>query len=164
MLHSKILILRWICTGIFFVLFGEILGCDSPLNHRSQFSEEGVSENKTTDKIFSVFPYRVEFQWLKGPIGNVKIKSQLLVFLKNEKGDLISLPEGLGLYFDSEMPSMGHYLPDPGYFTQISRGIYLNKDIVFNMPGDWKNTLKISDSELNSESAVKDQLVWEINF
>ena len=36
------------------------------------------------------------------------------------------------------MPSMGHGPADSGTFAPLSPNLYVNKDLYFNMEGDWK--------------------------
>ncbi|MCB0363668.1 MAG: hypothetical protein KDD35_13155, partial [Bdellovibrionales bacterium] len=102
---------------------------------------------------------QVEVKWIDGPYGNINKTNHLVVFLYKE-GKLYSLPENQTLEFYATMPSMGHPLDDPGVFESIDNGIYVNKSIRYNMPGDWKNELWIMDSDLK----ILDRLEWLIYF
>ncbi len=138
-----------------YTFFFLLASCDSPMNNRirSGGTDEkgGIQQSQ-----FQVFNLEVEYQWLSGPFGNVEQENQLMVFLYNSHGELHSLPQGQTLEFYSTMPSMGHPMADAGFFEEISTGIYLNKGIRYNMPGDWKNELWIMDEDFN----VKDRLEW----
>ena len=140
----------------FFTLF--VSACDSPMNNR--VSDNGDASGLVLEKkSFGISEYKVEVKWLDGPYGRVTQDNYLLVFLY-KVDRLVSLPETETLQFYATMPSMGHTLEDAGFFEEIETGIYLNKAIRFNMPGDWKNELWIMDSEFN----IKDRLEWRIFF
>ena len=130
-----------IFIGLTFILLS---GCDSPLNEKANFSKSGL---------------QAEVKWIEGPFGNIKKENHLVVFLYKD-GGLFSLPDGQTLEFYATMPSMGHPLEDPGFFEEIDKGIYLNKSIHYNMPGDWKNELWIMDANFN----ILDRLEWLIYF
>lgn len=132
--------------------------CDSPMNNRISTSY-GI-QNKAQKISFKEYPLTVETQWLVGPSGNITINNTLMVILKDSQGHLINLPDDLSLAFYSTMPSMGHPMEDAGYFEQINDGIYINKNIKYNMPGDWKNELWIMDTQFN----IKDKIEWDEFF
>jgi hypothetical protein len=135
--------------------------CDSPRNHRvtsgGDSSESGAA---ITDKAFSSTGLKVQYQWLSGPYSNVKQTSSLIVYLSRD-GKPISLPSGQELNFYATMPSMGHPIEQPGYFEELSTGIYLNKNIVFNMQGPWVLELWVQDSLTYN---ILDKIEWSINL
>lgn len=141
-----------------FAALAFLLGCQSPINNR--VNEEGrPSEKSKQSHSFSKKGIDVEISWLNGPIGSIEVESQILVILR-KNGEPYSLPNDNALFFYSTMPSMGHPLDDPGEFVEIESGLYLNRAIVFNMRGEWKNELWI----LNKEEDVEDELSWVESF
>ncbi len=140
-------------------LFGFTLSaCDSPMNNRVSDSGD-TSGFDIEKKAFSSLEFQVEVKWLEGPFGNISKDNHLLVFLYKDE-ELVSLAENQTLAFYATMPSMGHPMEDAGYFEEIDKGIYLNKTIRFNMPGDWKNEIWIMDEDFN----IMDRLEWLIFF
>ncbi|MCB0421610.1 MAG: hypothetical protein KDD61_11475 [Bdellovibrionales bacterium] len=97
----------------------------------------------------------IETKWLKGPIGKISVENSLLVFVANSKGEVVSLPQDLHVEFYSTMPSMGHPLEDAGYFEVLETGLYINRHIVYNMPGRWKQEVWLVDSSGNIVSKVE---------
>jgi hypothetical protein len=127
--------------------------CGSPRNNRVK---EGVSTSGVNSHVFSTFNITAEATWLEGPFPEA-VNSKLLVSLKDQEGRLLSLDAGkFELGFNAFMPSMGHYLDDPGFFEELSEGIYINSEIKFNMARDWRMDLMILDSNYD----VKDKVEW----
>ncbi len=144
--------------SLFIFLIILLAGCDSPMNNRIR---EGTLEGKYKEikTSFKTSNLVAEVQWLDGPHGHINKSNHLLVVLyKNEKP--YSLPKNQTLEFYATMPSMGHPMDDAGFFEEIDTGIYVNKSIKYNMPGDWKNELWIMDSDFN----ILDKLEWLIVF
>lgn len=131
-----------------------ICGCDSPMNNR--VNENNTKTTKATTLTFTDRKLRVEAEWTYGPFGSIQKNNHLLVILKNEQGEPESLPSPLTLNFYATMPSMGHPMEDAGFFEEIDKGIYINKTIRYNMPGDWKNELWIMDENYN----VLEKVEW----
>lgn len=142
----------------FFSICIFIAGCDSPQNHRIREAAHTASEAQTL--YFSTQELSVRVQWLVGPIGNINTNNHLLVIFTDASGTPQSLPNGISLGFYSTMPSMGHPMDDAGFFEKISDGIYLNKTIRYNMPGDWQNELWLMDSQLN----IQEKVLWNEFF
>ncbi len=132
--------------------------CDSPMNNR-------ISPNsKSQDSSFQAMSFAqlnidVEYKWVSGPVGRIDQKSHLIVFIYID-GVLQSLPKGLTLEFYSSMPSMGHPMDDAGFFEEIEPGIFINKNIRFNMAGDWRHELWVMDVNFN----ILDRVVWNDFF
>jgi len=141
------------------VLISILLACDSPTQNKVQ-ERDAVSAKAT--KVFNLNNSKrsLEFFWSYGPNGSIKIKNQLLVVIKDSSGRPRDLEPNEDLEFYSFMPSMGHPLEDPGYFDRIAPGIYLNKDIIYNMSGDWKNEIMIT----RKDGKVVDEVSWEDFF
>ncbi|MEO0335647.1 MAG: hypothetical protein AAF202_04605 [Pseudomonadota bacterium] len=97
--------------------------------------------------------------WLKGPVGKIESTNHLLVQVTSQVSPA-RLPEGLSLEFYATMPSMGHPMEDAGFFEEIEVGLYLNKSIRYNMPGDWRNELWLMDSDFK----VIDRVTWDEFF
>lgn len=144
---------------LFSLSFLLIIACESPRNNR--VSPNGLNVNPLSQTMsFLEFPYQVEVKWLVGPVGNINAKNQLLVVIKDQDGNPTSLPAQYSLGFYATMPSMGHPMDDAGYFEDLGYGIYLNKTIGYNMPGDWQNEVWIMDKEFN----VLDRVIWDDFF
>lgn len=141
----------------FLIGFCILAGCESPVNHRV---EDGAKSQDVQLMSLDTFNLKVKAQWIVGPVGNLSSNNQLLVIIKNAEDRLASLPQGKTLNFYATMPSMGHPLDDPGFFKEISEGIYLNSTIKYNMPGDWKNELWI----MNSDFYIEDKVIWHEFF
>ncbi len=143
------------------VLFlGLIMGC-SPLNNRYHEEDRATDKpEKTTQssplKVNATTSYTVEHQWVRGPFENIHEPSELLVFVYDDLGRLTALPKDVTLSFFATMPSMGHPLDQPGYFRELTPGIYLNSEISFNMPGDWKMELSVLDQNYKE----LDKVIW----
>ncbi len=135
-----------------------VSACSSPMNNRVH---DAGGEDKTNMelKYFASMGYEVEIKWVAGPFGSLQQENHLLVLLFKD-GVLTSLPDGQSLEFYATMPSMGHPMEDAGFFTEVDPGIFVNKNIRYNMPGDWKNELWIMDSEWN----ILDRLEWDELF
>jgi hypothetical protein len=140
------------------ILILVLSGCNSPVNH--QIPDTLRKSQSTNDSLaFKEISFTANVTWLKGPFGNINMENSLLVILS--KGGLAqSLPEGKTLEFYATMPSMGHPMEDAGYFEELEPGIYVNRHIRYNMPGDWENELWIMDSDYN----VLDSVKWRIFF
>ena len=132
--------------------------CHSPMNHRILKNDDNKDLSKNELK-FSKSKLEVKTQWLVGPNGNIKKNNQLLVFIYKD-GELSSLQKENSLHFYATMPSMGHPMEDAGFFEEVQTGIYINKNIKYNMEGDWKNELWIMDQEFN----ILDKVTWLIFF
>jgi hypothetical protein len=138
-----------------------IAACDSPRNHRVRSGDDSVGQGAAiADKAFPSSGLKVQYQWLSGPFSNVKQNSSLIVYLSRD-GKSVSLPAGQELNFYATMPSMGHPIEQPGYFEELSTGIYLNKNIVFNMQGPWVLELWVQDSLTFN---ILDKIEWSINL
>lgn len=129
--------------------------CESPMNQRVN-GKSLLSQQKVSFTGLSII---AEVKWLEGPHGNINRNNHVMVFLYRGES-LYSLPSGQTLEFYASMPSMGHPLHDVGFFEEIDTGIYVNKGIRYNMPGDWKNELWIMDESFN----ILDRLQWLIYF
>jgi len=142
--------------------------CNSPRDH--MISEEALENNKSLERrsdhkdeptktaaySFDVFNINAEPQWLSGPFSE-PVSSTLRVILRDAEGDLFSLDTKLyELGFNAFMPSMGHYLDDPGYFKEVTKGVYENPAVKFNMANDWRMDLMI----LNSNYEIVDLVQW----
>ena len=133
--------------------------CDSPRNNRV-LPGDNKSAPLAANKVFNTNNYLVQYQWLSGPFSNVKQPSSLIVYLSRD-GKPVSLPAGQDLNFYATMPSMGHPVEQPGYFEELSLGIYLNKNIVFNMQGPWSLELWIQETVTFD---ILDKVQWSITL
>lgn len=145
-------------TLLFFTFV--VLGCGSPRSHRFTIDNNDLQKNNTSSLSFKTSQLIIKTQWLSGPFGSVEKKSTLVVYIYNTNGDLASLTNNLDLSFYAAMPSMGHPLSHPGYFQKISEGVYLNKDILFNMSGDWLMELSI----VNNDGQTQEEIKWPYFF
>lgn len=146
---------------VLFILTILILtACDSPQNYRVYTDNENNKQKSEVQKSFEKLPFRFEAKWLLGPKGSLSQTSQLMVLIFDSSGKLTSLPKDKELQFYATMPSMGHPLEDPGFFEEADTGVFINKTIQFNMPGEWKMNLWITDMDYNilDESSWLEQL------
>lgn len=138
-----------------FVILISLAACDSPMNHRVRTHDQD-QQNFEQSLSFKRSKLSLTAQWIKGPNGNIKSLSELLVFIEDSNGNRVNIPKEMSLNFYATMPSMGHAMEDAGFFEQIETGIYLNKSIRFNMPGDWKMELWLMDKDFE----IKDKVQW----
>lgn len=131
--------------------------CDSPLRHRVR--EQDGNGQSISLLSFQESGYELRFQWLKGPFPNVSKTSSLMVYVYKD-GDLVALPADRQINFFATMPFMGHALDQPGYFEELSPGIYLNETITFNMTGDWQMELWLQD--LNGD--ILEKVSWPVSL
>lgn len=131
-----------------------IVACGSPLQNRT--NTEDKKNMAITPLYFKNQKLFVTVQWLDGPYESPKKNNTLLVILQDENKTPMDLPRPLELTFYSTMPSMGHPMDDSGYFEHLDTGVYINKNIRFNMGGDWKHELWLLDRDFNK----KDELSW----
>lgn len=141
------------------ILFLFLMGCDSPLNHRVNERPENFNV-QSQDFEFPSYGLSFSADWLEGPFENVNQNSVLILHLYDSNGRLVDLPEELQLGFFALMPSMGHPLDSAGEFQRISKGIYLNEEIRFQMPGEWQMEISILDQDYYE----KDVRSWLIEF
>ena len=138
--------------SLVFILFG----CNSPLDNKVSEEELNLTKKERLEQdqglphennIYSFvrFDIKAEVQWITGPFSE-PVNSSLKVILTDLKGDPVSLdPSSYELGFNAFMPSMGHYLDDPGYFERVGEGVYINPAIKFNMANDWRMDVVIFD-------------------
>lgn len=133
--------------------------CNSPMNHRVVADDNTITKS-ATPRVFSKYKLAVESRWLRGPFGNVKLKNQLMVLVFDNTGTPTSLPDGLTLNFYSTMPSMVHPLEDAGFFEEVDTGVFINKDIQFNMGDEWRHELWLMNKDLD----ILDKVQWFESF
>jgi hypothetical protein len=134
--------------GEFFVLGNDIFACAkrSQLMTSQPEPKIGMAYRVSSDpqsvKIeFKKYDLEIKTKWVVGPYATDFKKSTLQVEIFNSKGALVSLPKGTSLGFYATMPSMDHPAVDMGYFDEDSKGIYVNKEIILGMTGDWSLSL-----------------------
>ena len=144
---------HFIILSLFF-----LVSCGSPQNHKIK---EGTTNSKLSETNLQaqILDYQFDVKWLGGPFGNSKQQSKLIVFVyRNSK--LSDIESGLHLQFYTSMPSMGHPMAEAGEFVRLSEGVYLNKGIEFNMPGEWMHELWLVDENFDTQ----DYVVWPESF
>ena len=78
------------------------------------------------------------FSWLKGPFPSSSKESSFRIAFKDQRGNFTQLIESYEFRIFIIMPSMGHGPADPGIFERIKPHLYVNKELYFNMEGDWQ--------------------------
>ena len=131
--------------------------CDGPKDYKIREDVELKTKLDKRQLEMKKLGLKVEFTWLTPLSGSTANKNELLVILKNQQGRAVNLKKNQNLEFYSIMPSMGHPMADAGYFESIEPGIFINKNIVFNMPGDWRMMLTIYDHNYR----VLDKVEWD---
>lgn len=130
--------------------------CDSPIHNRvREVSSQSQSQMRELD--LGTQHLKVSVIWLQGPHGDIHKTSELMVFVRNQQGELTDVSKDLDLHFYATMPSMGHPMDHAGHFIRLEKGIYLNSTIRFNMPGDWRMELWWMDANLN----IQEELTWD---
>ncbi|MCH2533939.1 MAG: hypothetical protein MK008_05810 [Bdellovibrionales bacterium] len=133
-----------------------LTACHSPINHRLTQDNSELKKLKLS-KEFKNNKLMITFEWIVGPSGDINKNNSLFVVVKDENNNLVNIPKGLNLSFYATMPSMGHPLDDAGFFEPLSKGLYLNQTIKYNMGGQWLNELWLVDEDLN----IKDKISWQ---
>lgn len=130
---------------IYFLLSLSLLGCDSPLRHKS---DEKKQVKAQASLLLELGQYKFTYKWTQGPFPTSA--SSLKVFIYDQNENITSLTPNDQLHFDASMPSMGHGLGDPGFFIEIAPGVYENKNILLTMGGPWEMEIYIvTDSEIS---------------
>jgi len=138
-----------------FMILGLLLSaCDSPLNHRVEEDGKGGQGSMALLQ-FKQSQMTVKYEWLQGPFSNVNKPSTLMVYIYKD-GTLTSLGADQQINFFATMPSMGHPLDQPGYFEELAAGVYLNKDITFNMSEEWEMELWLQ----NMNGDIQEKVTW----
>ena len=78
------------------------------------------------------------FSWLKGPFPSPSKESSFSIIFKDQTGNFTQLVPSYEFRVFIIMPSMGHGPADPGTFERLQPHLYVNKDLYFNMEGDWQ--------------------------
>ena len=78
------------------------------------------------------------FYWLKGPFPSPSRESSFRITFKDQRGNFTQLIPSYEFRVFIIMPSMGHGPADPGKFERIKPHLYVNKELYFNMEGDWQ--------------------------
>lgn len=126
--------------------------CNSPKNNRVLQGAAPLSESLSL--AFENLALNAEVHWVNGPFGTTTKKSELVVFVKDSNGEMVSIEGELSFY--AWMPDMGHPAEDMGYFEEVSKGVYINSQIKFNMPGKWEMSLQSLDNEYD----LQDEVLW----
>lgn len=137
-----------------------LTACHSPMNHRIIQDSQASQKLSKVSATFEQQDLTVTYEWIVGPSGDINKTNSLFVVIKNKNGELVDLPTHLSLSFYATMPSMGHPLDDAGYFERLSKGLYINQTIRYNMGGDWQNELRLVDENFD----IKDKIVWQDNL
>jgi hypothetical protein len=128
-----------------------IISCGkSPiLDHVHEKSDDLISTTHTLEsKMFlKSLDIQISHLWLKGPFPSSDKESNILFILKDKLGNLVNLPEDHTLIPEGWMDSMGHGTAYDGYIENNGQGTYLNKELFFNMAGDWTYTLYLYKGE-----------------
>ncbi len=139
----------------FWILF--VMGCDSPLRNKVS-SESFKTQNSKNDLFFKNLDLKVKYLWTEGAYPSVAKNSKIIVFIYNGKDQLTDLTEKSFLEFFATMPDMrNHELQDVGEFERLSRGVYENTGVVFQMGGWWSMDLSIFDLE----GSELDRVEWQ---
>ena len=140
-------------TLIFSLLFLYSCG-ESPLfNHENENPEnlQGTTELNSALS-FKNSNLSVKVNWLKGPYADPSLENSYLIIIHNKGDELVDVPNGYEFYNWGWMPSMGHGTADDGYTERISKGIYIQKELYFNMGGDWDLNIELYNGETRVDS------------
>jgi len=126
----------------------------SPLLDHDHETENVTPGSKSveTKKIESYFGFKTQGititrLWIHGPFPSSDSESSVLLILRDEKGDLVDLPEQYEIVAEGWMDNMGHGTADDGYVEKTGLGNYLHKELYFNMGGLWSYNLYLYDGE-----------------
>lgn len=134
-----------------------LTACGSPQNHKVMHdgSDEKSPSSKVSGRVHTLSngEYSVEVKWLTGPFSLASKESKLMIFVRDSNENLTSISSEIGFY--AWMPSMGHPMEAAGSFKEVSKGVYLNSHIKFNMGGEWEMFIQIysEDYEIQNEAA-----------
>lgn len=138
------------------VIMLSIYSCGkSPLlNHQKESDQLTQSSNQVgPELILKNSQLFLKVSWLKGPYPLPTHENQLLIIVQNYSGDLVELPLGSQFYLWGWMPSMGHGTADDGFTEEVSKGIYIHRELYFNMGGDWDLNIELHMNNQTLDSA-----------
>lgn len=97
-----------------------------------------------------------KINWLKGPYPSPSLENQLIMIVQNKAGELTDIPRELEIILWGWMPSMGHGTADDGYTKRLSKGVYIQKELYFNMGGDWDINIELlKDGKVTDSTQIK---------
>ncbi|GEM_PF-1400866 len=118
---------------------------ESPLFNHENETTTGIqgTTDLTSALSFKNSNLYLKVNWLKGPFADPSLENSFLIIVQNNSGELVDVPSGHDFYNWGWMPSMGHGTADDGYTERISKGVYIQKELFFNMGGEWDLNLEI---------------------
>ena len=118
---------------------------ESPLcNHENEKDNEISNTTALTSALkFESSQLFLKVNWIKGPFSTPSLENNYLIIVQDKNGELVDIPEGYEFYNWGWMPSMGHGTADDGYTERISKGLYIQKELYFNMGGDWDLNIEL---------------------
>jgi len=131
---------KFTVTLMVFIFF--MTACKSPiLNHVKKLKEAG------TESVGEIVPIegllieklglRLNWRWIKGPSGLVSVENEMEIEILDLEGNRTDLPVEYQIFTYGWMPSMGHGTADDGYIEEAGNGVFLWKELFFNMGGTW---------------------------
>ena len=130
----------------------------SPLfNHKAEDDQTVQGTNAITSKLsFETSELFVKINWIKGPYGEPSLENNFIILVQNSSGELTDIPADHQFYIWGWMPSMGHGTADDGYTERLSKGVYIQRELYFNMGGDWEVNIELyKGSELIDSTKVE---------
>lgn len=149
--------------GEFFILGDDFFACAvrSQVQTTKPSPKKGIAYRlrdggKPTVLEFKKYRLTVDPIWMDGPYASDFKLSTLQVYVANSKGEPTSLPPGVSLEFYGVMPSMSHPAMGMGFFEEVQKGTYINREIQLGMTGDWKMELQLQ----NEKFEILDQVIF----
>lgn len=130
---------------ILVTLLASSCGRSPQANH--SYESEAVREQLKGTMNLNKLGLNIELSWLKGPFGDPSLESRFLMIVRNQDGEITSLDSKYHFYINAWMPSMGHGSAYDGDTELSSKGVYLHRDLYFNMPGDWEVYIDVYEGE-----------------
>ncbi|MDD0853585.1 hypothetical protein HBN50_10770 [Halobacteriovorax sp. GB3] len=124
-----------------------VSSCGKSPQEDHSYESQAIQEQLKGTMNLNKLDLNVELTWLKGPFGDPAFESSFLMIVRDNKGEIKSLDPKYHFYINAWMPSMGHGSAYDGDTEQSSTGVYLHRDLYFNMPGDWEVYIDVYEGE-----------------
>ncbi|PIK15022.1 hypothetical protein [Halobacteriovorax sp. JY17] len=126
----------------------------SPLfNHENEKDQITQGTNAVASSLsFKSLNLYLKINWLKGPYGDPSLENSFMIIVQDSNGELTDLPSQYAFYNWGWMPSMGHGTADDGYTERLSKGVYIQRELYFNMGGDWDLNIQLYEGSNLSDS------------
>ena len=145
-----------VVRGSLLVLLTALMGCaDAPWFRHGRAAQPAIQTfQQPAGAFFDTLDLQAEVIWLTPAVGDPMVVSDYLLILRNSDGNVAGLSDSLEIFAYGWHTSMGHGSATDGRLEPLSRGVWRNEGLRFNMPGQWELIIQIyrGDSVLDEVS------------